>query len=84
MSLVLLIKGRKSILKTKKIVFIEFTIIKPITISKLCRVYGVFLNWVCKVSYFVDLVIVLYQYQYMYNTSILYTVAKFKSFKKHI
>ena len=31
MSLVLLIKGRKSILKTKKIVFIEFTIIKPIT-----------------------------------------------------
>ena len=39
MSLVLLIKGRKSILKTKKIVFIEFTIIKPITISKLCRVY---------------------------------------------
>ena len=86
MSLVLLIKGRKSILKTKKIVFIEFTIIKPITISKLCRVYGVFLNWVCKVSYFVDLVIVLYQYQYMYNTSIfiLYTVAKFKSFKKPI
>ena len=72
MSLVLLIKGRKSILKTKKIVFIEFTIIKPITISKLCRVYGVFLNWVCKVSYFVDLVIVLYipipvhvQYQYI-------------------
>ena len=40
--------------KNQTIVFIE-----PITISKLCRVYGVFLNWVCKVSYFVDLVIVL-------------------------
>ena len=39
--------------QNKTIVFIE-----PITISKLCRVYGVFLNWVCKVSYFVDVLIV--------------------------